>query len=297
MNLEASYQKVLNRNNIIMLAPAGSELLGLSRKGVSDRDEMGIVLETPSQLLGFNPFEQEIYRTAEERTGKVNEPSQDGDIDLTLYGLRKFVRLALSGNPNLIGMLYIPKEKCMVYTNIAEELQELAPYFLSKRTASAFLGYMQGQRQRLMGQRGQKDVNRPELEAKHGFDVKYGMHMMQLAFQCYKLVTTKRLEYPIEDKIREYLNSIRSGEYGRDRIIEDAIYYEDLIKEYIDSSSLQDKPNITRIEEWLLGIYKRELFNEDKTTSQQQGFTSDQEGKDPRASEGNSEAAWDSIPF
>ena len=42
---------------------------------------------------------------------------------------------------------------------------------------------MNNQRERLGGTRGQVRVNRPELIAAHGWDVKYGMHALHLAHQ------------------------------------------------------------------------------------------------------------------
>jgi hypothetical protein len=40
-----------------------------------------------------------------------------------------------------------------------------------------FLGFADDQMKRLLGQKGQKNVHRAELEDKHGYDTKYAMHV------------------------------------------------------------------------------------------------------------------------
>src|SRR5439155_1319837 len=87
------------------------------RAGTDDRDEMGIAVEPPEQVIGLTEFEQHIHRTAEERL-KHNPssdqrwhgrtpPSQAGDLDLTVYSLRKYTRLAANGNPTVQILLFV----------------------------------------------------------------------------------------------------------------------------------------------------------------------------------------------
>src|SRR6185312_1710227 len=84
-----------------------------------------------------------------------------GDLDLTTYSLRKYARLAAAGNPTILLLLFIPREHLLVQTPLGEELQHLAPAFASQRAVAKFLGYMNNQRERLGGSRGQMRVNRP----------------------------------------------------------------------------------------------------------------------------------------
>jgi hypothetical protein len=61
----------------------------------------------------------------------------------------------------------------LITTPLGEELQALAPALASKMAGKRFLGYMNDQKERLLACCGQKDVNRPDLVAKYGFDTKY----------------------------------------------------------------------------------------------------------------------------
>jgi len=55
-----------------------------------------------------------------------------------------------------------------VATPLGRALRDLAPAFASQHAGRAFLGTMTQQRERLVGNRGQKANKRPELEAAYG---------------------------------------------------------------------------------------------------------------------------------
>lgn len=136
--------------------------------GTDDRDEMGVCLEPRRYVVGFGKFEQWVYRSAAEREGHAGARSHAGDLDLTVYSLRKWARLALQGNPTVLLLLFLPDSAIVVRTNVGAELQELAPAFASKCAGKRFLGYLEAQRQRLVGERGQRDINRNDLVEKFG---------------------------------------------------------------------------------------------------------------------------------
>lgn len=254
------YKQALAGRNLIFLATVGSTMLGLERKEQSDTDEMAVSLETPEQLLGFSPFEHDVYRSAVERTHKNDAKSEAGDVDLTIYGLRKFVRLLLTGNPNVLSMLYLSKDKFTVYAPIMEELQSLSTALISKEGVKAFLGYLRAQRMRLEGTRGQMRVNRDDLVGAHGYDTKYAMHAMRLAMQGYEFARTGRLKLPMSTDHIKYLTSIRSGDKSYTNILENLQSYEEDIFHHLDSNDpgLPNKPDYDKVEQWLIGVYRRE---------------------------------------
>lgn len=63
-----------------------------------------------------------------------------GDLDLTIYSLRKWVRLALAGNPTVLLLLFAPASLCRVRTEQGAELQALAPAFIARTVAASFVG-------------------------------------------------------------------------------------------------------------------------------------------------------------
>jgi predicted nucleotidyltransferase len=239
----------------ILRVPVGSTLHGLHIPGHDDKDEVGVCIESLESVVGFSEFEQYIYRTASERTGKHDAPSAPGDLDLTIFSLRKFLRLAMQGNPQMIQCLFVPEELCVIRTPRGKELQELAPLIVSRQAGKRYLGYLESQRQRLLGERGQKKVNRPELEAKYGYDTKYAMHILRLAFQGVELLNTGKLSLPMPEAQRAFVYAVRCGEVPIQEALTKAGDLEREIKDLLDSSLIQEDPARDLIEAWMIEQY------------------------------------------
>jgi len=200
----------------ILRGLVGSTVHGLNvNDGIEDRDEMGICVEPLEDAMAlWAPFEQFIYRSAAEREGRENARSIAGDLDLTIYSLRKWMRLALKGNPTILLLLFTPDDQLVHCDAFGRELRGLAPQIISRRVQGPYLGYLQAQKQRLTGERGQKRIHRPELEEMYGFDTKYAMHMLRLGFEGVELLTTGRLSLPMREPERSYLLDVRRGKIG-----------------------------------------------------------------------------------
>lgn len=92
------------------------------------------------------------------------EVARGGEILRTVVGsLSKYLRLATKGNPTARLPLFAPPESVVVSTPLGEELRTLAPAVLSQTAVHRFLGYLQSQRERLLG-RGRRSAvpNRPD---------------------------------------------------------------------------------------------------------------------------------------
>lgn len=243
----------LAEENTILRCIVGSSAFGLeTEESGSDRDEMGVCLETPEQAIGLTGFEQVIRRTAEERDG-VGARSKAGDLDLVIYGARKFLRLALGGNPTILTLLFVPDSHTVKVTMLGQELRDLAPALVSRKAGSAFLGYLTAQRMRLTGERGQKDVKRPELVAKYGFDVKYASHVLRLGIQGIELMRTGRLTLPMPEPERTMLRGVRSGHCSLQEVLSESGKLErELSDLYHDGSPLPALPDEERVNEWLV---------------------------------------------
>lgn len=261
----------------ILRGLVGSTIHGLNvQDGLEDRDEMGVCVEDIEYAMGVEaPFEQYIYRTAVERQqreiaesaqrGESRHPSmhkngehpksRGGDLDLTVFSLRKYVRLALKGNPTVLNLLFIPPMECVTRSARGAQLQELAPFIVSREAGKAYLGYLQAQRQRLTGERGQKDVNRPELVQKYGFDTKYAMHMLRLGYQGVEILETGRLSFPMREPERTWLFGVRQGGATMQDCLTRAGELEQQIKDLLTDSPLPEKPNRPAVEQWMIETY------------------------------------------
>jgi predicted nucleotidyltransferase len=117
---------------LILRTLAGSRAHGLAREG-SDTDTRGVCIPPAEVLLGLDPFEQHV--------------SEGGDH--VTYALAKFVRLALSGNPNLLETLYCDRQDVLHVDDAGERLLAERDAFLSREVGRRFMGYALDQLQRM----------------------------------------------------------------------------------------------------------------------------------------------------
>jgi predicted nucleotidyltransferase len=116
--------------HLILKVLAGSRAYGLDRPE-SDTDTRGICIPPKEALLGLMLFEQ----------------TQDEKSDNVVFGLPKFVRLALEGNPNLIETLFT--EDVLHVDAFGEKLLAGRDLFLSRLVADRFGHYAVAQLKRL----------------------------------------------------------------------------------------------------------------------------------------------------
>ena len=109
LNVDNPGHRAIAEPNTVLLGLVGSTVHGVTVDAADDRDEMGICIEPPEYVAGLRPFSQWVFRTQPE--GARSGP---GDIDRTVYSLRKWCRLALSGNPTVMLLLHTPDEHCSI---------------------------------------------------------------------------------------------------------------------------------------------------------------------------------------
>jgi predicted nucleotidyltransferase len=190
-------------DNEILRGVVGSTTHGTAIEGQDDRDEMGVFVEPPEYVCGLEPCDHYIYRDQPEGVR-----SQPGDLDLTMYSLRKFCRLAAQGNPSVIMLLWLP-----VYistTPVGAGLIAVREAFVSKESGKRYLGYLAAQKAKLKGERSPK-VSRPELVEKYGYDTKFAMHALRLGLQGIEVMTHRRLTLPVAEPDLTTLRAVRSG--------------------------------------------------------------------------------------
>jgi len=243
----------------ILRGLVGSTVHGLNvNDGIEDRDEMGICVEPLEDAMAlWAPFEQFIYRSAAEREGRENARSIAGDLDLTIYSLRKWMRLALKGNPTILLLLFTPDDQLVHCDALGRELRGLAPQIISRRVQGPYLGYLQAQKQRLTGERGQKRIHRPELEEMYGFDTKYAMHMVRLGVQGVELLETGRITLPIAEPWLSWLRDLRQGRHTRDEALAAATELEARLDVLETTSPLPPQPDRAAADRWLVDAYCR----------------------------------------
>lgn len=253
-NVDLGDREVASRNEILR-TEVGSGVHGMAIPGTDDHDETGVYVEEPEQLLGLAAAPGHwIWRTR-----SMGERSGPGDTDLSVYALRKFVRLAIAGNPTILIPFFADGPAVLHTTPLGEELRALVPRILSRGAGERFLGYLDGQRERLLGRGRQSRVpNRPELVARYGYDTKYASHALRLGLQGIELVTTGRLSLPMRAEDLAQAMAVKRGEATLDHALAliDATR-EELVTALESRSVLPDEPDRAGVDAWLVAAHRR----------------------------------------
>lgn len=204
-------RKAIAFDNEILRGVVGSTAHGTAIEGQDDRDEMGVFIEPPENVCGLSPIDHYIYRDQPEGIR-----SQPGDLDLTLYSLRKFCHLATQGNPSVIILLWLPEH--LTCTEIGKDLIDMRLDFISRESGKCFLGYLTAQKMKLNGERSKK-VNRPELVERYGYDTKFAMHALRLGFEGIELLTHRQLTLPVAEPNLSTLRAVRGGDVDKDQAL------------------------------------------------------------------------------
>lgn len=174
-----------------------------------------------------------------------------------MYSLRKWMRLALDGNPTVLLPLFVPDDELVRIDGLGRELRASADRVLSRRVGHRFLGFLCAQRDSLLGRRGGRHTNRPELVEEHGFDTKFAYHMVRLGVQGVELMETGRLTLPMPEPRATWLRELRRGEHSRDEALEAAAELEDRLTRLLCTGDLPEEPQREWADTWLVEAYRR----------------------------------------
>jgi predicted nucleotidyltransferase len=240
----------------ILLVEVGSTAHGTGIPGGEDYDQLGVVVETPEQVLGLDDLG---FQTVMQRTQPEGVRSGPGDVDRTLHSLRRFVRLAASGNPSILMALWAPVDHA---TDEGRDLQDLGEAFIGRHVVPRYRGYMQSQAQRLLGSRGgghgrRGGGGREELVEAHGYDTKYAMHCARLGFQCQELLTTGQLQLPVQGEPAEWLRAVRRGDVDFDEWWRTVLRLDEQLAALEQDDRFRGGPDRERIERWTVATHQR----------------------------------------
>ena len=243
----------IDTSEVLLIAEVGSNATGTAVAGTDDDDYTVVRIEPFGELVnGPNSRQSMMIRTQPD-----GARSYAGDIDLNVYTLRKFTRLAQGGNPSILGTLFSPNR---VFDRDQTLWADLARLTASKRAGAAFLGYMRQQLERWRGERGQKNVSRPELVEQYGFDTKYAGHVLRLGFQGVEYLLTGWITLPMPEWERGKVVACRTGMMTEGVALLTADLLEVAVKTALDDSPLPEQPDQGAIEEFLMSVYQFEYL-------------------------------------
>jgi hypothetical protein len=179
--------------------------------------------------------------------------------DVQVHPLRKFCRLALQGNPNILEILFASGG----YWHEDQDDAFFVPFldnrhkFLSQRVRQTHVGYAMSQLSRVVDGKSPASQSRKELMNEFGYDTKYAMHTARLLIQGQNILIEKDFNPTLWGGDLEMLKGILAGEWDKQEFIEWAqdkiTYVEELV------SDLPQEPDTKFIEELLIKTYRKHL--------------------------------------
>ena len=122
----------------------GSHLYGTNTP-TSDVDFSGVFMPDENMVFGFERAEEvDLSIKSKREDGKNDENA----VDMVLYEIRKFTRLALDNNPNILEQLFVPKVEFIDF--YGKLLLAKSHIFPHKGLKQKFLGYAYSQKHKMV---------------------------------------------------------------------------------------------------------------------------------------------------
>lgn len=137
--------KDLVEQNKILEVQVGSQVYGTSTPD-SDTDYMGIFIASKRFYLGLDKVEEVDLSTVSKLANGKNDKDA---VDLKYYELRKYVKLAMDNNPNILDALFSPRDKIVYINDFGEMLLGARHLFPYKGLAQKYLGYAFSQKHKM----------------------------------------------------------------------------------------------------------------------------------------------------
>lgn len=212
---------------------------------IDDKDILGVAVGDINVYFGLDRFEQKEVKKDE--------------WDSVVYEIKKFFRLLLNCNPNVLGLLWLQEKDYIYISDSGKMILENRDLFTSKQAYHSFSGYAHSQLYKMehnacQGYMGKK---RKELVNKFTFDTKNAAHLIRLLRMGIEYLTDGQLQ--VFRKDNDELKAIKRGEWSLERIKIEAERLFKLAEEAYVRSSLPSLPDKTKVEELLINILTNEL--------------------------------------
>ena len=166
------------------------------------------------EIVGFGKQVKQFEQYQQHHVDDRDALAGHGRIyDLTIFGIVKFFRLAMENNPNIIDSLFTPATCILHCTRVGNLVREKRKLFLHKGAWPKFKGYAYSQLHKIAIK--QPQGKRAELVESHGFDTKFGYHVVRLISEVEQILAEGDIDL---QRNNEQLKAIRRGEWTEERL-------------------------------------------------------------------------------
>jgi hypothetical protein len=100
-----------------------------------------------------------------------------------------------------------------------------------------------------------KRTNRPELVHTHGYDTKYGGHIIRILGEGAQLMVTGELTFPLDPEIRETIRDIRAGRMSKEDCLDMADHMRRNLEDEIERANLPEQADRRRLSDIMHEVY------------------------------------------
>jgi uncharacterized protein len=259
INLKLIHPPKFLCDNLIYETIMGSHAYALN-KDDSDKDIYGIVIPPKEDIFPHLRGEIANFGTHQEQFKGWQQhhiKTEDTEYDFNTYSIVRFFHLAMGSNPNIIDSLYTPLFCITHNTPIGNMIRERRDMFLSKKAFYTFKSYAFGELKTLKSEK--KNSKRKAMIEKYGYDVKDASHLLRLIFEIEQILIHNTVIDLTTNK--EQLKAIKSGHYTYEQVIDMFDQKERHLEELYHKCTLPEKPNESKIKEFLLNCLEHHYGN------------------------------------
>lgn len=227
----------------------GSVAHGTAGDVIDDVDVVGVFIAPDSHYFGLSRFEH------------IERIGVDGKYDFALFEIRKYFRLLLKSNPNVLSLLWLPQNLYIIQTGWGHQLIENRQLFMSKALYRSFGGYAFSQLKRMTRsctEQAYQGRKRRERFEKFGYDCKSAAHLIRLLRMGIEALTTGEINVVRHDA--KQLKEIKVGQWKLSQVKTEANRLQILLDKAFVRCELPNKPDYVKAERLLTDILKTELL-------------------------------------
>lgn len=262
-NVLQEYKGLLDWN--VILAYRGSISHGMyispkDKNSIDDKDAIAICILPIEYYFGLKP--SGYYFNDKLRDTGTCEIKHD-EWDIVIYELRKFFRLLIKGNPNVLSLLWLQEKHYMKLHHIGQKIIDNRDLFVGKHVYQSYVGYAKAQMHRMKAYKydGYMGEKRKQLVDKYGFDCKNGAHLIRLLRQSIEFLTDGKLY--VERHDAQELLEIKTGKWSLEQVEKEASRLFDLADKAYINSKLPSEIDYDKIDKFCVDLIK-EYFNYEK---------------------------------
>jgi uncharacterized protein len=225
--------------NQLLEGVVGSTVYNLAHAG-SDVDKKGIFAFKTKDLHGLNYSNlRDVY--------EEHAPYPD----LTYYEAAKWCNLALKCNPNILELVYLPKEYYTLKTDLGNQLIDTRASFLSQGAVkNSYLKYARSQLHQI--EADGKFKKRPKEKTE-----KHARHLARLVMQGFELYSEGTLTVRLDENTADFVKTL-GRITGEGNFAPLRVFYESYESYFENTSSvLPLEPDREAVEVWLRNARNR----------------------------------------